>query len=209
MNGSWDRPIQRTARLLAGLVLFGLSLALLVQADLGVDPWTVFAQGVAQRTGLSLGAVVVLSSLMVLAAWIPLRERPGLGTVANALLVGPVLDVGVAVIPSPEQLLWQAAFLIGAIVGSAVATGLYIGAGWGPGPRDGLMTGFAKLGVPVAVSRTTIELTVLVVGWVLGGTVGVGTALFALTIGPLVSRTLPWLTIGPRQRPCSARLRPG
>lgn len=201
MRGSWDRPVQRTARLLAGLALFGLALALLVQADLGADPWTVFAQGVSQRTGLSLGTVVVLSSVVVLAAWIPLHERPGLGTIANALLVGPVLDVGVAVIPAPDQLAWRAVFLAGAIVGIAVATGLYVGAGWGPGPRDGLMTGFAKRGVPVTVSRTTIELTVLIVGWALGGTVGIATLLFAGAIGPLVARTLPWLTIGPQHAP--------
>ena len=195
MNGAWDRPVERAVRLLAGLVLFGLALALLVQADLGVDPWTVFGQGLSERTGLSLGTVTVLSSVLVLAAWIPLRQRPGLGTVANALVVGPVLDLGVALIPAPERLAWQLAFLLCAIGGTAIATGLYVGAGWGPGPRDGLMTGFARLGVPVAVSRTTIELTVLIVGWLLGGTVGVATALFAATIGPLVARTLPRLTI--------------
>jgi uncharacterized membrane protein YczE len=197
MSGAWDRPVQRTVRLLAGLVLFGLALALLVQADLGLDPWTVFGQGVARRTGLSLGTVTVISSVLVLAAWWPLHQRLGLGTVANALVVGPVLDVGVALIVPPGGLVGQVAYLIGAIVGTAIATGLYIGAGWGPGPRDGLMTGLAALGVPIAVSRTTIELTVLIVGWALGGTVGVGTALFAGTIGLLVSRTLPVFAMRP------------
>ena len=201
MSGAWDRPVERAVRLLAGLVLFGLAMALLVQAGLGVDPWTVFAQGIARHTDLSLGTIVVITSLLLLAAWIPLRQRPGLGTVANALIVGPVLDLGIAVIPAPERLVWQLAFLVGAILGVAVATGLYIGAGWGPGPRDGLMTGLAAMGVPLAVGRTTIELTVLIVGWLLGGVVGVGTLAYAAGIGPLVARTLPALTVPARETP--------
>lgn len=132
MTGAWDRPLQRSIRLLAGLVLFGLALALLVRADLGLDPWTVFAQGVSRHTGLSLGTVTVLSSLVVLAIWIPLRQRPGVGTIANAVVVGPVLDLGVALIPVADQPGTQAVFLAAAIVGTAVATSLYIGAGWGP-----------------------------------------------------------------------------
>jgi uncharacterized membrane protein YczE len=207
VSGSWDRPIERATRLLAGLVLFGLAMALLVQAGLGVDPWTVFAQGVSEQTGLSVGTVVVLTSIALLALWIPLRQRPGLGTVANALVVGPVLDLGVAVLPSPDRLVWQVAFMLAAIVASGIATGLYIGAGWGPGPRDGLMTGLAGRGVPIAVGRTTIELTVLVVGWVLGGTVGVGTALFAFGIGPLVARTLPALSVRPMTHGVAGRTR--
>ena len=199
MTGAWDRPLQRSIRLLAGLVLFGLSLALLVQADLGLDPWTVFAQGVSRHTGLSLGTVTVLSSLLVLAMWIPLRQRPGVGTIANAVVVGPVLDLGVALIPAPGQPATQAVFLAAAIVGTAVATGLYIGAGWGPGPRDGLMTGLAAHGVPTGLARTTIELTVLLIGWILGGTVGIATAIFALAIGPLVARALPLITVSPRK----------
>jgi uncharacterized membrane protein YczE len=197
MTGAWDRPLQRSIRLLAGLVLFGLSLALLVQADLGLDPWTVFAQGVSRHTGLSLGTVTVLSSLAVLAMWIPLRQRPGVGTIANAVVVGPVLDLGVALIPPPGQPVTQAVFLAAAIVGTAVATGLYIGAGWGPGPRDGLMTGLAAHGVSTGVARTAIELTVLLSGWVLGGTIGIATAIFALAIGPLVARALPLITLSP------------
>jgi uncharacterized membrane protein YczE len=199
MTGAWDRPLQRSIRLLAGLVLFGLALALLVQADLGLDPWTVLAQGVSRHTGLSLGTVTVLSSLLVLAMWIPLRQRPGVGTIANAVVVGPVLDLGVALIPAPSQPITQAVFLAAAIVGTAVATGLYIGAGWGPGPRDGLMTGLAAHGVPMGVARTTIELTVLLGGWILGGTVGIATAIFALVIGPLVARALPLITLSPRK----------
>lgn len=199
MSGAWDRPIQRSARLMAGLILFGLSLALLVQADLGLDPWTVFSQGVSRRTGLSLGQVTVISSLALLLLFVPLHQRPGVGTIANALVVGPVLDLGVEVIPAPDELWVQISFLVGAILGIAVATGLYIGAGWGPGPRDGLMTGLAALGVPLRVGRTAIELSVLIVGWALGGTVGVATALFAASIGPLVARALPRLSVAPRE----------
>jgi len=190
VNGSWDRPVERTIRLLAGLVLFGLALALLVEADLGLDPWTVFHEGISDRVGLSLGTVTVISSLLVLALWFPLGVRPGLGTIANALIVGPVLDLGVAFIPEAPDLLAQVTYMIVGIVAIAVATGLYVGAGWGPGPRDGLMTGLAAHGVPVAVARAGIELTVLIVGWLLGGTVGVATVLFAIFIGPLVKPAL-------------------
>jgi uncharacterized membrane protein YczE len=190
MSGAWDRPVQRAMRLLAGLVLFGLALALLVRTDLGLDPWTVFNQGVAEHVGLTLGEVTVIGSLAVLLAWIPLRQRPGLGTVANALLVGPVLDLGVRGIPAPEGTALRAAYMVVAIAGIAVATGLYVGAGWGPGPRDGLMTGLAARGVPIAAARAGVELTVLAVGWYLGGTVGLATVLFATSIGPLVKRAL-------------------
>ena len=162
MSGAWDRLLERAARLLAGLVLYGFALALLVQADLGLDPWTVFSEGVGRRTGLSLGQVTVITSLALLLLFVPLRQRPGVGTIANALIVGPVLDLGVQVIPAPGELWLQWAFLVGAILSTAVATGLYVGAGWGPGPRDGLMTGLAALGVPLGLGRTAIELTVLI-----------------------------------------------
>jgi uncharacterized membrane protein YczE len=181
-----------------GLVLFGLALAVLVEADLGLDPWTVFHQGISERVGLSLGTVSVISSLLVLALWIPLGERPGLGTIANALIVGPVLDLGVATIPAPHALVLRYVYVIVAILGIAVATGLYVGAGWGPGPRDGLMTGMARRGVPVAVTRATVELTVLAAGFLLGGTVGIATVLFATTIGPLVRPALHGLAIRPQ-----------
>ncbi|WP_037494124.1 membrane protein YczE [Solirubrobacter soli] len=182
--------MERAARLLAGLVLFGLALAVLVQADLGLDPWTVFHQGISKHVDLSLGTITVISSLTVLALWIPLGERPGLGTIANALIVGPVLDLGVATIPAPHALALRYAYVLGGILAIAVATGLYVDAGWGPGPRDGLMTGMAKRGVPVALARAAIELTVLIAGFLLGGTVGVATVLFALLIGPLVKPAL-------------------
>jgi uncharacterized membrane protein YczE len=192
-----DRPVARTIRLLGGLVLFGVALSLLVQAHLGLDPWTVFTQGVAQRTGLSLGEVTVAISLVLLVLWIPLRQRPGLGTVANAFVVGPVLDAGVALIPPPGPLALRLVFLVLAVVTIAVATGLYVGAGWGPGPRDGLMTGLVDLGVPLYLARTLIEGTVLLAGWLLGGTVGLATVVFALTVGPLVGRALPRLALPP------------
>lgn len=195
MKDSWDRPVQRAVRLIVGLVLFGLSLALLVRANLGLDPWDVFSQGVSRRTGLSLGQVTVLSSVLVLVCWVPLRQRPGVGTVCNVVVVGPVLDLGLELVSSPRLLVARAAFLVIAIAGVAVATGLYVGAGWGPGPRDGLMTGLAARGLPLFAARAAIEMTVLVAGWALGGQVGVGTVLFALAIGPLVARCLPALRI--------------
>lgn len=197
MTGAWDRPAQRVLRLLCGVVLFGLALAVLVQAGLGLDPWNVLHQGLADRTGLSIGTITILSSLAVLAAFVPLRVRAGAGTVANSLIVGPVVDFGIAVIPRAHGLAERSAFLAAAIAGTAVATGLYVGAGWGPGPRDGLMTGLAARGIPVFAARAGIEVTVLVAGWLLGGTVGIATAVFALGIGPLVHRALPLLAIGP------------
>jgi uncharacterized membrane protein YczE len=189
--------VARSIRLLSGLVLFGLALALLVQAHLGLDPWTVFTQGVARRTGFSLGEVTVAISLVLLVLWIPLRQRPGLGTVANAFVVGPVLDAGTALIPSPGSLALRLVFLVLAVVAIAVATGLYVGAGWGPGPRDGLMTGLVDLGIPIYLARTLIEGTVLLAGWLLGGTVGLATVVFALAVGPLVGRALPRLALPP------------
>jgi uncharacterized membrane protein YczE len=189
--------VARSIRLLSGLVLFGLALALLVQAHLGLDPWTVFTQGLARRTGFSLGEVTVAISLVLLLLWIPLRQRPGLGTVANAFVVGPVLDAGIALIPQPGSLVLRLLFLLLAVLTIAVATGLYVGAGWGPGPRDGLMTGLVDLGVPVYLARTLIEGTVLLAGWLLGGTVGLATVVFALSVGPLVGRALPRLALPP------------
>lgn len=178
-------------------MLFGLGLALLVQAHLGLDPWTVLTQGLAERSGLTLGTITVGLSLLVLLIWIPLRERPGLGTIANALIVGPVLDLGVAVIPVPDALVVRLVFLVGAVLVVAAGTGLYVGAGWGPGPRDGLMTGLARHGLPIIAARALIEGTVLLGGWLLGGSVGLATVVFALTIGPLVSRALPLLALPP------------
>jgi uncharacterized membrane protein YczE len=201
VSGAWDRPLQRTLRLAAGLVLFGVGLAALVQAGLGLDPWTVFQQGLADHTGMTIGTATIVCSLAVLAAWIPLGQRPGLGTLANALVVGPVLDLSLTVIPQPDALLVRAGYVAGGILAVAVATGLYVGAGWGPGPRDGLMTGLAQRGVPIALARGAIELSALVAGWLLGGTVGVATVLYATTIGALVKRALPRLALPPAPAP--------
>ncbi|HEV7723343.1 MAG TPA: hypothetical protein VGO60_18785 [Iamia sp.] len=187
----------RLGQLLVGLVLVGIALALIVQADLGLDPWNVFHQGVSERIDIGLGWVVILASIVILLLWIPLRQRPGLGTILNALLVGLSIEAGIAVLPTPSALAPRIAFLAAGILLNGVAIGLYIGAGLGPGPRDGLMTGLAARGHSVRVVRTAIELTALVVGFALGGSVGIGTVLFAVTVGPIVHVTLPRFDRGP------------
>jgi uncharacterized membrane protein YczE len=187
-------PARRTTLLLCGLTLYGLSLTLLLRADLGLDPWDVFHQGLADTIGLSLGTTIVLTSFAVLALWIPLRERPGIGTIANAVLVGLGVEVFTAAIPEVESIWLRCLLLALGIVGNGVATGMYIGAGMGPGPRDGLMTGIARRRGSVRSVRTGIELTVLVTGIVLGGTFGIGTVLYAVMIGPLAQFFLPIFT---------------
>ncbi len=187
----------RVARLLGGLALFGLALALMVRADLGLGPWDVLHQGLARQLHLPIGTVTILVGALVLLAWIPLRQRPGPGTVANVVLVGLAVDGSLALLPSAHLLVVRYALLLAGIALMAVATGLYVGAAFGPGPRDGLMTGLAARGVPVRVARTAIELTVLAIGFLTGGSVGVGTVVFALTIGPLVQLSLQWLTVSP------------
>jgi uncharacterized membrane protein YczE len=181
--------------LYVGLVLFGLSVALMVNARLGLDPWDVFHQGLARLTGVPFGWVVNGTGAVVLLLWIPLRQRPGLGTASNVIIVGLVAGVGLRLLPLPRPMAERAAFLAAGIVSNAVATALYIGAGLGPGPRDGLMTGLAARGRPIRRVRTCIELTVLAVGWLLGGTVGVGTLLYAASIGPLAHVLIPKLAI--------------
>lgn len=181
---------RRLPPLLLGLVVLGGSIALSVRADLGVSPWDVFHQGVARSTGLSFGTVVVLVGVAVLLAWIPLRQRAGIGTLCNTLSVGFVADLGLWLVPEPAHAAWRAVFLAVAVVGFGVGAGLYIGAGLGPGPRDGLMTAIAARGHRLWVVRTVMELTVLAVGFALGGRVGVGTVVIALTIGPLTHLAL-------------------
>jgi uncharacterized membrane protein YczE len=183
----------RLVRLYAGLVLFGVSLALMVRANLGLGPWDVFHQGVADRTGLSIGIVVNLTAVVVLLLWIPLRQRPGLGTISNVVLVGFVTDATLVLLATPDNLALRAAMLVTGILANAVATALYVGAGLGPGPRDGLMTGLAARGHSIRLVRTSIEIAVLALGWLLGGSVGVGTVLYALTIGPLIGYLMPRL----------------
>ena len=191
---------RRLIQLFIGLVLCGLSIALIVRADLGLDPWDVLNQGVfeqfAKPSGVSFGLVVNLIGMAVLLLWVPLRQKPGIGTVANVLVIGTVANFGLDWVPSDLGLPLRAGLLIAGIVLNGVASGAYIGAGLGPGPRDGLMTGIvARTGWPVKWVRTAIELTVIAVGWLLGGSVGLGTVLYALTIGPLVHIFLPLFTI--------------
>ena len=188
--------IRRFVQLTVGLVLFGASLALLVTADLGLDPWDVFHQGVSRTFDIRLGLVVVATSFVVLTLWIPIRQRPGLGTVMNAILVGLVFEATIEVLPQEAPLGARWLLLAAAIVVNAIATGMYVGAGLGPGPRDGLMTGIANRGYPIKVVRTAIEVAVLAAGWALGGSVGIGTVIYAFGIGPLVHRTLPYFAIG-------------
>jgi uncharacterized membrane protein YczE len=197
------RPVRRLVQLYAGLALYGASMALLVRASLGVMPWDVLHQGLARQLGWSLGAVTVLVGALVLLAWVPLRQRPGLGTVSNVVVIGIAVDAALAVIPEVDALPGRIGMAVAGIALNAVATAAYIGVHLGPGPRDGLMTGLAARGIPIGAARAGIELTVLVAGWLLGGSVGVGTVAFALTIGPLVHRAMPWLAV--REAPAAGR----
>ena len=185
---------RRIAQLLVGLFLYGAGCALTVEAGLGVDPWTVFAQGLSVRTGIGIGWITNIVGFFVLLLWIPLRQKPGIGTIANILLVGTSMQIVLGIVPPVSGFAVQLATLLGGIVLVAVASGLYIGAHFGPGPRDGLMTGMnARLGWPIWLCRALVEVSVLLVGWLLGGTVGIGTVLFAGLIGPLVHVALPLL----------------
>ena len=188
----------RLARLLFGLTLFGLGLALMVIADLGLSPWDVLHQGISRRTGIPIGTVVIITGFAVLVLWIPLKERIGIGTIANAIVIGLVLDGALLFLPETldRLLLRWVALLVGVVI-VAIGSGFYIGAGLGPGPRDGLMTGLAKRGISIAWARAGIEIAALVIGWALGGTVGVGTVIFAFGMGPLVQYFLKRLSIIP------------
>ena len=182
-------------QLFLGLGLYGVSDAMLLLAGLGLDPWDVLHQGLSRRLGLGVGTWAIIVGVTVLLLWIPLRQRPGIGTVCNVLVVGAVIDLMLAVVPAPHALAPRVVLLLGGVVLNGVATGAYIGAGLGPGPRDGLMTAWAARGHSIRVVRTAIELSVLATGWALGGTVGVGTVLYALAIGPLAHRFIPMLQI--------------
>ena len=177
-------------------MLYGVTAAMMVLAALGLDPWDVLHQGLSRTFGLAIGTWAVIVSVIVLAAWWPLRQRPGIGTAANAVTVGLVMDVMLALVSAPHALWARVVLLVLGVAGNGVATGLYIGAGLGPGPRDGLSTGIAGRGYSMRVVRTCVEATVLVVGFALGGTVGVGTVLYALAIGPITHQTIPGLTVG-------------
>lgn len=195
-------PIPRSRRptrltlLLTGLVLYGFSDGLLVLAGLGLDPWDVLHQGLARTLGGQVGSWAILVGALVLLCWIPLRQRPGLGTLTNVLVIGLAINATLALLPSPHALPARTTVLVGGVLLNGIATGAYIGAGLGPGPRDGLSTGLAARGLSLRLVRTTIELSALLVGWLLGGSVGIGTVLYALAIGPLTHVTIPLLRLG-------------
>lgn len=191
---------RRLIQLYVGLVLYGASMALMVEAGLGLDPWDVLHEGLNVHLPLTFGQVTIVVGALVLLAWVPLRQRPGLGTVSNVIVIGLAVDAALAVLPAPDALPLRGAMLVGGVALNGVATAAYIGARFGPGPRDGLMTGLvARTGRSIRLVRTSIELTVLASGWLLGGTVGVGTVLYAVSIGPLVHVLLPLLTV--REKP--------
>ena len=187
--------LRRYLQLFPGLAACGVGLALMVEARLGLGPWEVLHQGLSRRTGIGIGVCGIGVGLLVLLAWIPIRQRPGTGTIANVVLIGLVIDGMLAVLPAPDGLPLRAATFAGGLLVMAVGSGLYIGAGLGAGPRDGLMTGIAARGHTIRSVRTVLELSALGLGWALGGQVGIGTVVFALTIGPLVQLTLAWFTI--------------
>lgn len=194
--------LRRLLQLYVGLALYGVSTAMFVRADLGADPWNVFHLGVAKLLSWDIGTVMIVTGALVLLFWIPLRQRPGLGTFSNVVVIGLAADAALSVIPTLDALAGRSVLLVCAVVVNAIATGMYIGAGFGAGPRDGLMTGVhARTGWSVRSIRTAIELSVLLIGWLLGGTFGIGTVLYALTIGPLIQLCLPWFRHKPRLKP--------
>jgi uncharacterized membrane protein YczE len=195
-----DRRGRRFTQLAIGLVLYGATASMTVLAGLGLDPWDVLHQGLARTFGLGIGTWAIIASVLILlCGWVPLRQRPGVGTLANALVVGLVMDAILAVAHQPHAMWARIALLVGGVIGNGFATGFYIGAGLGPGPRDGLSVGIAGRGHSMRVVRTTIEGSVLISGFLLGGTVGVGTVFYAVAIGPITHHTIPWLAIGRRR----------
>lgn len=195
-----DRAAERIVRCVFGLFLFGVGITLLIEAELGAAPWDVFHTGMSELTGVGVGNVIIITGVALLLLWIPLRERPGLGTILNAVLIGVFVDLVTPVVPDTALLAPRAAMMIAGVVVVGLGSGFYIGAGLGPGPRDGLMTGLSKRSVagrPISIrfARTFVEITVLVIGVALGGAIGVGTAAFTFGIGPLVQIFLPRLTM--------------
>jgi uncharacterized membrane protein YczE len=195
---------RRLGQLYAGLVLYGVSDAMLLLAGLGVDPWDVLHQGLSRRLGLGVGTWAIIVGVGVMLFWIPLRQRPGFGTISNVVVVGAVIDIVLALVSPPHTVVARVALLIAGVVLNGCATGAYIGAGLGPGPRDGLMTGLADRGHSIRVARTGLEVAVLIIGWLLGGTVGIGTVVYALGIGPLAHFFIPRLRITPLPRVAEA-----
>lgn len=190
------RLTRRLVQLFLGLALYGTSIAMMLRSVLGLNPWDVLHDGLAQRTGLSFGTVVIVVGAGLLVAWVPLRQWPGLGTVANAVVVGLVADAALAVLAEPDAMVARIGLLVGGIVLNGLATAMYIGSQLGPGPRDGLMTGLSRrTDLSIRLVRVGLELTVLAIGWLLGGVVGIGTVAYALAIGPLVQLFLSWLIV--------------
>ena len=187
----------RLPRLMLGLVLCGVGIATMVRAELGLGPWDVLHQGVAELTGVTIGSVTILVGLVVLVLWLPLRERLGLGTLLNVIVIGLTVDATLAVLQTPDHAAARWALLLVGPVLFAIGSGFYIGAGLGPGPRDGIMTGLARRGHPVGVVRFGIEIAALTIGWMLGGTVGIGTVIFAFGIGPMVHIALDRMSLPP------------
>lgn len=204
---------RRLVQLYVGLLVCGLATALMIRSRLGLIPWDALHQGLDERTDLSFGSVVILTGVFVLAMWIPLRQRPGLGTISNLILIGLAADLALWLIPAAEAAPQRGLMLVSGIFLLGTGTSAYIGAGLGPGPRDGLMTGLAaRTGWPIGTVRTGIELSVLAAGWWLGGTVGLGTVLYTLAIGPIIQSTLPFFAIPPvsagRRQPPDSPLEP-
>lgn len=189
---------RRLVQLLVGLYLYGASMAMIVSSGLGMMPWDVLHSGILNYLPLTFGTIITITSLLVLLAWIPLKQQPGLGTVLNALLIGPSLDVTLLFLPrtDPDAWILNIALLVIGVGLNGVASAMYIGSQFGPGPRDGLMTGLARVtGRSIRLVRTGIEVTVVAIGWLLGGVIGIGTALYALTIGPVTQALLPTFTV--------------
>lgn len=192
---SGERLGRRFTRLIIGLILYGLGIGLMLQSGLGVPPWDVLHQGLALQFGLTVGIWSIIVSAIVLLLWLPLREPYGPGTLLNAIIIGIIIDLTSVVIPAAASSLVAWTMLLGGILTIGVASGLYIGANLGPGPRDGLMTGIARKGPSIRLTRALIEIVVLLIGWAMGGTFGIGTVVFALSIGPLVQFFLPRLHV--------------
>jgi uncharacterized membrane protein YczE len=190
--GDISPMLRRLILLYVGLVLYGLSSAMMVRAGLGLDPWNALHEGISLRLNVSFGTVIIGVGALLMLLWIPLRQRPGIGTISNVVLIGLAADAALMFLAQPASLAVRVAMLIAAIILNGIASGMYIGAGLGPGPRDGLMTGLAaRSGWSIRLTRTGIEISVLVLGWLLGGTIGIGTIFYALAIGVIIDVTLP------------------
>jgi uncharacterized membrane protein YczE len=198
---TWNGLARRVLQLYIGLLLYGVAGALQVRSGLGLDPWDVLHQGLSRHVGLAIGTFVIIVGAALLLLWIPLRQRPGIGTISNVVLIGVSMNAALMWLPPVHQTPWRITDMLAGVLLCGVATGMYIGANLGPGPRDGLMTGLARrTGRSIRLTRTILEVAVLAAGWLLGGTVGVGTVVFALAIGPLVHVFMPIFDVAPQSR---------